>query len=229
MNLKTDNHELRLIYDEYANCTRCRLCETRLGPPVFGTGNRNAPILLISDAPSESEERLGHHNTQDIRWIANVFRKAIGKRDMPIGAAADLFFQNVFITSAVLCRPTVFGSSDYRKPDWKKEVQMCYERLCGVIYSVDPHIVIASGEFPVKALLQKTTGLPKRRGGLDSAFTFEVPGVIGPVYYTAIPTVDYSMAIRRGDYDDPNGTVSSFAKALSSAWAIKSKIQEEDK
>ena len=226
--MSTHNQELKLIYDDYANCTRCRLSETRLNKPVFGTGNRNAAIMLISDAPSASEERLGHHNTQDIRWIANIFRRAIGQKDMPIGASADLFFQNFFMTSSVLCRPTVFGSDDYRKPDWKKEVQMCYDRLTATIYAVDPLVVISAGEFATKALLQRTSGLPKRRGTLDSSFNFSVPGVLSDVMYTAIPTVDYSMAIRRGDYDDPNGTVSAFARALSSAWAIKDKLMKED-
>lgn len=228
--MKQNNPQLQSVYEDYKDCSRCDLKDCRQ-KVVLGTGNPHADIMVITDTPSESEDMLGHYNTSDIRWFLNAFKHAIGKPDMPIGAVAELFFSNVFMTSAVACRPILIrgeNAGDYRDPTWRDEIKVCGDRLQRTIYAVDPNIVIACGKFSVISLVKRTSKIPRRHGGLDEMFTFDIPGEVGPVYYSAIPTHDPSIARRRGDYDDPNGIVSSFSKALRTAWQINQKLNEED-
>ena len=223
--MSTDTQGLNLIYDDYKNCTRCPLHECRQNV-VFGTGNPNAGILMVTDTPDELEDIVGNHNTANIRWLMRVFRGALSL-NMSLQECAELFFQNVFITSAVICRPKA-PTGDYRDPGWKNEIKVCNERLLSVIYEVDPNIIIGAGKFANTALLRRVSKLPRRSGVTKVMYTMEVPGEAISVPYSVIPTNDPTFAKRQGDYDDPNGFISSLGKALRTAWDINNLIEEED-
>jgi uracil-DNA glycosylase family 4 len=220
---------LKILYEEYKDCERCKISKTRRNI-VFGSGNREANILLITDTPTLKEESLGHHNTTDIRWTIKAFQHAIGQQNMPIGAAAELFFDNVFMTNAVMCCPT-FPSGEHAgeptEPGWT-EVKKCRDRLLEVIYQVDPNIIISAGKYATQALVGRASKLPRRNGKVSELFTVEVPGEAGSVYYSALPSADPRVAERRGDYDDENGTVSAFTTALKGAWELNKYLEEED-
>lgn len=220
---------LTILYEEYKNCDRCKLSETRK-KIVFGSGNRDAPILLITDTPTLKEESLGHHNTTDVRWILKAFQHATNKQSIPIGAAAEMFFDATFVTNAVMCCPTFAvgdRAGELTEPGWT-QVKKCRDRLLRVIYEVDPHIIVSAGKYATQALVGRASKLPRRNGKVSSLFTVEVPGEFGPVYYSAIPTADPRIAERRGDYDDQNGLVSAFTTALKGAWDIKNYLEGED-
>jgi uracil-DNA glycosylase family 4 len=221
---------LQILYEEYQNCDRCKLSKTRKNI-VFGSGNREANILLVTDTPTLKEESLRHHNTTDIRWIIKAFQHAIGKQDMPVGAAAEMFFNNVFMTNAVMCCPT-FPAGDREgeltEPGWT-QVKKCRDRLMEVIYDVDPHVIISAGKFATQALIGRASKLPRRNGKMSELFSVEVPGEAGSVFYSAIPTADPRVAERRGDYDDAGGLVSSFTTALKGAWDLSHYIEQEDR
>lgn len=220
---------LKILYEEYQNCDRCKLSQTRKNV-VFGSGNRDADILLVTDTPTLKEESLQHHNTTDIRWVIKAFQHAVDKQSMPVGAAAEMFFNNVFMTNAVMCCPT-FPAGDrageLTEPGWT-QVKKCRDRLLEVIYEVDPHIIISAGKFATQALIGRSSKLPRRNGKVSELFQVEVPGEAGSVFYSAIPTSDPRVAERRGDYDDTNGLVSAFTTALKGAWDLSHYLNKED-
>lgn len=228
--MKPEKPELRVLYDEYVNCTRCNISEMRKSV-VFGSGSRDADIMFIADTPTPTDERMGHHNNTDIRWLIRVFRHAIGKASMPVRAAADLFFDKTFMTTAVMCCPR-YPKGDLagqaKEPSWA-HVKACRDRLLSTIYEVDPLIIIAAGAFSLQALTGRNSKLPMRSGKLSEMFTVEVPGELGTVYYSAIPAPDPHIAERRGDYDDPNGRVASLSAAISGAWELASYLNNEDR
>lgn len=220
---------LKILYEEYKTCDRCKLSKTRKNI-VFGSGNRDAQILLVTDTPTLKEESLTHHNTTDIRWTIKAFQHAIDKTRMPVGAAAEMFFDNVFVTNAVMCCPTFpvgDRAGELTEPGWT-QVKKCRDRLLEVIYEVDPNIIISAGKFATQALIGRASKLPRRNGRVSELFTVEVPGEAGSVFYSAIPTSDPRVAERRGDYDDPNGLVSSFTTALKGAWMLNTYLEQED-
>jgi uracil-DNA glycosylase family 4 len=221
---------LKILYEEYTACERCKLSKTRKNI-VFGSGNRDAQILLVTDTPTLKEESLTHHNTTDIRWAVKAFQHALGSQGIPIGAAAEMFFENIFVTNAVMCCPT-FPQGDREgeltEPGWA-HVKMCRDRLLEVIYEVDPNIIIAAGKYATQALIGRASKLPRRNGKVSQMFTVEVPGEAGSVFYSVIPTADPHVAERRGDYDDANGLVSAFTTALKGAWDLNEYLEQEDR
>ena len=46
------------LEESIENCNKCKLCKTRLNI-VFGTGNKNADIMLIGEGPGGDEDKQG--------------------------------------------------------------------------------------------------------------------------------------------------------------------------
>jgi len=226
--MKSDNPTV-LLLSEYRDCQRCKLSECR-NRVVRGSGNPRAKVFVVVDTPSEAEDRVGHYNTADIRWLINLFRQAL-RLDMPIAAAAEKFFSEAFITSAVMCRPSILvgdKAGDARDPKWS-EIKACRERLLQQIYHVDPHIIVGCGKFALQALCGTSSAPSAKTGKLNEMITISVPGEFSDVPYSVIPAPDLQAARRRGDYDDPNGTVAALGNALGAAWAVRDALEAEDR
>lgn len=229
--MKEERDPLRSLYEEYANCSRCELHKHRK-KTVFGSGNREADILIVTDSPTLVEDRLGHHNTSDVRWVLRAFRHALGKESMPLGAAAEVFFDKCFLTSATMCtRKMLVGddAGDRVEPAWT-HIRECNARLQETIYHVDPLVIVGAGKFAMMGLLGRSSNLPPRTGKVSAMTTIAVPGALSDsVHYSVIPTFDPHVAERRGDYDDPSGAVSAFTTALVGALQLTEYLREEDR
>ena len=214
---------------EYRSCQRCKLAECR-SRVVLGSGNLRAKVFVVVDSPSEAEDRAGHYNTADIRWLINLFKQAL-RLNMPLGAAAEKFFSEAFITSAVMCRPAITvgdKAGERRDPKWA-EIKACRERLQQQIYESDPYVILGRGKFPLSALFGVASPPSAKTGKLNEMPTITVPGEFSDVPYSVIPAPDPQVARRRGDYDDPNGVVAALGNALGAAWAIRDALEGEDK
>jgi uracil-DNA glycosylase family 4 len=147
-----------------------------------------------------------------------------------MNSIANKFFSECFVTSAVTCRPKIMTGDkegEGRDPKWS-ELKACRGRLESVIYAVDPHIIIACGKFACSSLLLRNKDLPPRTGKMTSLFTITLKGNTCPVNYSVIPAPSIRTAKRVGDYDNPNGFVSSLGEALRSAWEISEGLERED-
>lgn len=214
---------------EYRHCQRCKLSECR-SKVVLGSGNPRAKVFIVVDSPSEAEDRVGHYNTADIRWLVNLFKQAL-RLDMPLGAAAEKFFSEAFITSAVMCRPAITigdKAGERRDPKWS-EIKACRERLQQQIYETDPHVIVGCGKFALSALCGVASPPSAKTGKLNEMLTIVVPGEMHDVPYSVIPAPDPQVARRRGDYDDPNGVVAALGNALGAAWAVRDALESEDR
>ena len=75
------------------NCKKCKLCENRTNI-VFGTGNKNADIMLIGEGPGADEDRQG------IPFVGRA-GQLMNKAFEGIGIDRD----SVYIANIVKCRP----------------------------------------------------------------------------------------------------------------------------
>ena len=50
--------QLKAVYEEARDCVRCPLHQTRT-TVVFGSGNANADLMFIGEAPGANEDRMG--------------------------------------------------------------------------------------------------------------------------------------------------------------------------
>lgn len=134
------------LQQEYQHCQRCpALCTSRT-QVVFGSGNQNAEILFLGEAPGAEEDKQGI-----------PFCGASGKVLQELLASIDLTRDDVFITNTILCRP-----ENNRNPA-KEEVENCRERLDTLIQIMKPKVIVTIGNFATERILGKK-GITSLRG-----------------------------------------------------------------
>ncbi len=139
------NHFLTL-QQEYGTCQRCpNLCKSRT-QVVFGSGNQQAEILFIGEAPGAEED------TQGIPFCGMS-----GKVLQELLASINLTRDDVFITNTILCRP-----ENNRNPQ-KEEVENCRERLDTLIQIMKPKVIVTIGNFATERILGRK-GITSLRG-----------------------------------------------------------------
>ncbi len=94
MRSATDRREsLKRVYEEARNCRACVLHETRT-TVVFGSGNADADLMFIGEAPGENEDEQG---IPFVGQAGKLLDKLLGE----IGLSR----QDVFIANTLKCRP----------------------------------------------------------------------------------------------------------------------------
>ncbi|MDR0753185.1 MAG: uracil-DNA glycosylase [Holosporaceae bacterium] len=114
---------------------------------VFGTGNENAEILLLGEAPGAEEDRQG------IPFVGQS-----GQLLDRILAAVGLDRTKIYITNILPWRPP--GN---RTPT-NQEIELFRPYVLKHISLINPRVVICLGGTAAKALLQTTKGIVQLRG-----------------------------------------------------------------
>ena len=138
--------DLDQLRKEYSTCTKCpALCKSRT-KVVFGSGNPQAKVLFIGEAPGASEDLHGV-----------PFCGASGKILEELLRHIGLTREDIFITNTLLCRP-----QDNRNPA-KEEVENCRERLDKLIKTMQPQVIVTIGNFATERIINKK-GINSLRG-----------------------------------------------------------------
>ncbi len=139
--------DLPALTTQAAGCTECGLHETRT-QVVFGSGDPNADLMFIGEAPGADEDRQGE-----------PFVGKAGKLlTQIIESGMKLKRSEVYIANVLKCRPP--GN---RNPE-PVEVETCSPYLIRQIELVQPKVVVALGSFAAQMLLRKKVGISKLRG-----------------------------------------------------------------
>jgi len=139
---------LEQFRQEICSCTRCGLGETRQ-QFVFGTGNPEAGIMFIGEAPGADEDRQGE-----------PFVGAAGQLLTKIIEAMGMSRAEVFICNLLKCRPP-----NNRDPQ-PGEVAECEPYLKRQIEIVRPKIICTLGKVAAQVLLKSTETIGRMRGRL---------------------------------------------------------------
>ena len=157
--------ELQLLQQQYQNCSRCpELCKSRT-QVVFGSGNFQAKILLIGEAPGANEDRQGIPFCGMSGKVLNELLQSI-----------NLDRKDIFITNTILCRPP-----NNRAPA-KEEVSKCSDRLERLIKIMQPEVIVTIGNFATERILGKK-GINGLRGKIFEHQGIKVVPVIHPASY----------------------------------------------
>lgn len=140
--------ELEAFRLQICDCTRCGLGNTRQNF-VFGSGDPEAGIMFIGEAPGADEDRQGQ-----------PFVGAAGQLLTKIIEAMGLTREQVFICNVLKCRPP-----DNRDPQ-ADEVALCQPYLQRQIEIVRPKIICALGRIASQTLLKSTESMGRLRGRL---------------------------------------------------------------
>jgi DNA polymerase len=137
---------LPILHDHIYTCVECRLGVTR-NSFVFGSGNPNADILIIGEAPGADEDAQGL-----------PFVGAAGKLLTKILEAINLSRDEVYIANIIKCRPP-----ENRRPE-KDEIAQCEPYLQKQIEIIKPAFILALGLTAVNTLFKKNHQMQDIRG-----------------------------------------------------------------
>jgi uracil-DNA glycosylase len=127
-------------------CTLCPLAKTRTNV-VFGSGNKNAKLLIVGEAPGQNEDLQGLPFVGRAGQLLTNMLKAIGlQRD------------EIYIANILKCRPP-----QNRDPN-PLEVATCTPYLLEQIDLIEPKIIMALGRIAAHFLLHTDETMAKLRG-----------------------------------------------------------------
>jgi DNA polymerase len=141
-----DAGSLEVLYDDIHDCMRCELGATR-NKFVFGTGDPNADLLIIGEAPGRDEDAQGE-----------PFVGRSGKLLTTILESIQLSRDDVFIANILKCRPP-----NNRRPS-TSEVDTCEVYLHKQIELINPKYILALGLTAADTLLKEKCVMKDIRG-----------------------------------------------------------------
>lgn len=133
--------------DEIKDCRKCRVLASGRKQIVFGTGNPNADVVVVGEAPGADEDEQG-----------KPFVGRAGKLLTDILKAINFTREEIFICNILKCRPP-----DNRNP-LPDEIENCEPYLFKQLEMIKPKLILAVGTFASQTLLRSKEPLGKLRG-----------------------------------------------------------------
>ncbi len=127
-------------------CNKCKLCQNRTNI-VFGTGNKQAKVMLIGEGPGADEDKEG---IPFVGKAGQLMNKAL--------AGLGLNREELYIANIVKCRPP-----SNRVPE-EDEANACLDYLRNQVLLVKPSIIVLLGSTALKNILGKEYGITSARG-----------------------------------------------------------------
>lgn len=137
---------LPFLMKEVSICQRCLLSKTRHNV-VFGSGNINAKLMFVGEAPGEEEDKQG------LPFVGDA-----GRLLTKIIEAMNLKREDVYICNVLKCRPP------YNRNPLPEEISMCLNYLYKQIDIIKPKVICGLGKFASQTLLNTEVTISKLRG-----------------------------------------------------------------
>ena len=140
--------ELKAVWQQASTCTRCpQLAATRQSV-VFGSGNADADLMFVGEAPGAREDEQGLPFVGQAGRLLDRLLEEIGLQ------RAD-----VFIVNTLKCRPP--GNRD----PLPQEIDNCQDYLFRQLELIEPKVVCSLGNFATKLLRgDPATGITRLHG-----------------------------------------------------------------
>jgi len=133
-------------YDRIHTCLKCPLGKTRT-KFVFGTGNPDAQVVFVGEAPGEQEDKQG---LPFVGPAGHLLTRMI--------EAAGIPRDTVFIANVLKCRPP------NNRPPEPAEIEQCEPYLVEQIRLINPRVVVALGKYASQTLLKTEQSIGQLRG-----------------------------------------------------------------
>jgi uracil-DNA glycosylase family 4 len=147
MKTATERRELlKAVYQEARVCVACPLHETRTNV-VFGSGNADAELMFIGEAPGANEDLQG---LPFVGQAGKLLEQLLGEIGLERG--------DVFIANTLKCRPP--GNRD----PYPHELEACQHYLYSQLELIQPTMICTLGNFATKLLRGEPTGISKIHG-----------------------------------------------------------------
>ena len=150
---KNAQSDLEIFCNEISECQKCVLGTTR-NKFVFGTGDPQANLMLVGEAPGAEEDRLGEPFVGRAGKLLDKILSAIDRSRT----------KDVYICNVIKCRPP-----NNRDP-LASEVEQCEPYLLKQIEIMRPKLIVALGRVAGTTLLKVEQPLKDMRGKLHDYF-----------------------------------------------------------
>jgi uracil-DNA glycosylase len=160
---------LQTIRDEMGDCRRCKLAPLRTNL-VFGSGNSNADLVFVGEAPGSDEDQKG------LPFVGRA-----GQLLTKIIESIDLKREDVYICNVLKCRPP-----ENRNPE-PDEVASCNPFLRKQLAAIGPKVVCCLGTFAAQTVMQTSAPISKLRGKFHDIDGIRVIATFHPAYLLRSP------------------------------------------
>jgi DNA polymerase len=158
------------IRAEIGNCTRCDLCNQGRKQIVHTTGNFNAELMFVGEAPGADEDEQGFPFVGRAGQLLTKIIEGIGLKR-----------EEVCIGNINRCRPP--GN---RQPV-PAETAACRPFLLREVAVVRPKVIVVLGNTATQNLLDIKTPISKLRGNFQDYFGVKVMPTFHPAYLLRDP------------------------------------------
>ena len=150
------------LREEAKFCTACPLSQTRIHA-VFGSGNEQADIMFVGEAPGRNEDETGE-----------PFVGAAGKLLDTLLLASGLERSDVYIANIIKCRPPK------NRDPLPEEENCCMHFLESQISEINPKIIVCLGRIAAKRLIDPDFQVTKQHGEVFSRNGRMIMGTFHP-------------------------------------------------
>jgi len=168
--------ELKAIWGQARGCVKCpQLAEART-TVVFGSGNADADLMFVGEAPGRNEDLKG------IPFVGQA-----GKLLDELLEEVGLERGGVFINNTLNCRPP--GNRDPHPV----EIENCQDYLMRKIELVEPKVICTLGNFATKLLRGDNTGITRVHGQAEVRVIGRRAVRLLPIFHPAAALYTRSM------------------------------------
>ncbi len=159
-------------WEELQSRIRAMECGPGLGP-VPGAGDHQARLVLVGEAPGETEAR---QRRPFVGAAGRLLDEALGK--------AGLSRDEVWITNTVKCRPVLGEAPRYRnRAPTTAEVRLWQPLLEEELKLLAPRVVVCLGAVAAKAVIEPKFTMTRQRGQwLPTRFGADALATYHPAY-----------------------------------------------
>lgn len=150
------------LEEKCRGCTGCELHKTRTNT-VFGTGNREAVLMFVGEAPGESEDLQG---VPFVGRAGKLFDKYLEAVDIPR--------ESVYIANILKCRPPK------NRDPLPEEEDACMDFLREQVRLINPKYIVCLGRIAAMRLIKPDFRITKEHGVWYKKGNFEICAVYHP-------------------------------------------------
>ena len=147
--------ELKAVWRQAQACTKCPQLAATRQTVVFGSGNADADLMFVGEAPGANEDKQGLPFVGQAGRLLDTLLSEIG-----------LNRTDTFICNVLKCRPP--GNRD----PLPQEIDACQDYLFRQLELIEPRVVCTLGNFATKLL----RGEPTDRAAARAAVSDLPPG-----------------------------------------------------
>jgi DNA polymerase len=166
-----------ILRGECESCTACELHTTRTNC-VFGTGNTDADILFVGEAPGDNEDKTGVPFVGRAGQLLDQYLYAV-----------DIPRESVYIANILKCRPPK------NRDPLPAEEDACMDFLRRQVKLIRPKIIVCLGRIAAMRLIRPDYKITKEHGEWVQKGNFLITAVYHPALLLRDPRRKEEMLV----------------------------------